>query len=201
MLIKLSENCIHVEFHLDVGQRFSSWSCTDRSAWQHVKMLYVYVWRPGFRPHTHTLSQVSIDTRIHKIHAALLSYKALSLDTQTHFAAMHLSRSPGCHPAVVPSTHYLVSCDSISESFGPGSWTGGRLTATAKLRWQRKRAKTKSLSLHRIHKLFQQCQSCTNKLCPPETTCSVWSSTHCFCLAEGSTHGTSARLCTDSIII
>lgn len=55
------------------------------------------------------------------MHTTLLSNKALSLDAQAKFAAMYLSRPPCCHAAVVQSTHYLVSCDSISESFGPGS--------------------------------------------------------------------------------
>lgn len=57
------------------------------------------------------------------MHTTLLSNKALSLEAQAKFAAMYLSRPPCCHAAVVQSTHYLVSCDSISESFGPGSWT------------------------------------------------------------------------------
>lgn len=111
---------------------------------------------------------------------AVLNGRALSLD-----ATMYLSRSPCCHAAVVRSTHYVVSCDSISESFGPGSWTKREkknLTVAAKLRWQRKRAKTKSLSLQGLHKKFHRCQSCTNKRCPPETSSlqrnrySVWSS-------------------------
>lgn len=108
-----------------------------------------------------------------------------------------LSPSPCCHPAVVPSTHYLVSCDSSSESVGseePRGRTDGRtdgeLTTAAKLQWQRKRAKTKSLSLSGLHKKFQRRQSRTNKLCPLETTplwknsCGVWSS---VCQADAST--------------
>lgn len=61
----------------------------------------------------------------------VLSCTALSLDAQAHFAAMYLSRSPCCHAAVVRSTHYFVSCDSISESFGPGSWTKRREGGTS----------------------------------------------------------------------
>lgn len=82
-----------------------------------------------------------------------------------------LSPSPRCHPAAAPSTHYLVSCDSISESVGPEE--------RKKNRRKKKRAsqlllnsddKTKSLSLHGLHQKFQRCQSGTNKLRPPETT-------------------------------
>lgn len=35
-----------------------------------------------------------------------------------------------CHPAVVPSTHYLVSCDSSSESVGPEEPRGGKTKAS-----------------------------------------------------------------------
>lgn len=128
-------------FHMDVGHRLSSWSCTDRSPWQYIKVHFV--WRPGYTFLEHTFSHLHAHTGAHTVwskhtqaspnshthmqrhtmHTDILSDKALSLDAQAHFAAMDLSRPPCCHAAVARSTHYLVSCDSISESFGPGSWT------------------------------------------------------------------------------
>lgn len=74
------------------------------------------------RIHAHT-AHTHTPTQRHVMQTGILSDKALSLDSQANFAAMYLSRPPCCHAAVVPSTHYLVSCDSISESFGPGSRT------------------------------------------------------------------------------
>lgn len=99
---------------------WTSWSWTDSSPWQYIKVHYV--WRPGYT----VLRQDTKRPCIYlpkTMHKALLSDKALSLDVKLHFAAIYLSRPPRCHAAVEQFTHYLVSCDSISESFGPGSWS------------------------------------------------------------------------------
>lgn len=73
--------------------------------------------------HTHTYISPNTHTHWNTLQTVILSCRALSLDAQAHFAAMNLSRSPCCHAAAVRSTHYFLSCDSISESFCPGSWT------------------------------------------------------------------------------
>lgn len=109
---------------MHVGHRFSSWSCTDGSAWQYIKVVYVYVWRQGSGPHIHTDIQVFIHT-----HTGNGSYKTFCPWMLLH-TLLWLSPSPCCHPAVVPSTHYLVSCDSSSESVGPEEPRGGKTKAS-----------------------------------------------------------------------
>lgn len=191
-------NKLKVAFHMDVGHRLSSWSCTDRSPWQYIKEHFI--WGPGytFLEHTSSLLHTCMYMQVlihhtHRLYMSVQTYTSTPKLPQTHTMTQNACSSfkwqsivLGCSSAlcrnVSEQTSLLSCCSSALYSLSRVMWQhlwiiwpwelnqkGKKLTAAAKLRWQGKRAITMSLSLHGLHKKFHRCQSCTNRHCPPET--------------------------------
>lgn len=93
---------------------------------------------------------------------------------------MYLSRPPRCQAAAAPSTRYLVSCDSISESFGPGSLKLKRGGEKKKKKADRIREQQQSpLSLYglckKLRRFQSQAQFYVGKQVSCVNLCSLWS--------------------------